>query len=67
MYASIGSILVLSATLLKKKGGVNTAAKRMRMRKLRLFPVCRWCSFQINFVVCLAVFKACCCESAATD
>ena len=42
----------------------------MRMRHLRLFPVdfpvCMWCSFQINFVVCLAVFKACCCESTAT-
>ena len=40
----------------------NTAAKRMRMRHLRPFPVC---SFQINFVVRLA-FEACC-ESAATD
>ena len=42
---------------------VNTAAKRMRMRHLRPFPVC---SFRINFVVRLA-FEACCCESAATD
>lgn len=35
----------------------NTAAKRMRMRHRRAFPVCTCCSFQINFVVRLAVFK----------
>ena len=38
----------------------NTAAKRMRMRHLRLFPVC---GVGYSLLLALRCFKACCCES----